>query len=54
MEHGFSDRGLPVSFAAIALFGLSVATLLLGFLGYRAATFRAGGDDTRRMGPRRL
>jgi len=38
-----------VSFAALALFGISVATLLLGFLGYRAATFRAEREETRRL-----
>jgi len=38
-----------VSFAALALFGISVATLLLGFLGYRAATSRAEREDTRRL-----
>ena len=43
-----------MSFAALALFEISLATLLLGFLGYRAATFRAEREETRRMGPRQL
>jgi hypothetical protein len=43
-----------VSFTFIAVFGISIATLLLAFLGYRAATFRAERDETRRMGPHQL
>jgi hypothetical protein len=43
-----------VSFVALATFGISLATLLLVFLGYRAATSRAEREETRRMGPREL
>lgn len=43
------SRGSAVSFTMVALFGISVATLLLGFLAYRAATFRVEHDETRRL-----
>jgi len=43
-----------MSFATLALFGISIATILLSFLAYRAATFRAEREETRRMGPRQL
>ncbi len=39
-----------MSFAALAAFGIAVATLLLGFLGYRAMAFR----PERETGTRRL
>src|SRR4051812_31772445 len=48
-------RGSTVSFVTLATLGISVATILLVFLGYRAATFRAQREEeTRRMGPRQL
>lgn len=38
-----------MSFSNLAIFGISIATLLLGFLGYRAATFRVEREETRRL-----
>jgi hypothetical protein len=43
-----------MSYATMALFGISIATVLLGFLAYRAATFRIQREGTRRMGSRQL
>lgn len=42
-----------MSFAAIATLGIALATILLGFLGYRAMTFR-GNDETSTSNPRQL
>jgi hypothetical protein len=38
-----------VSFTALALFGIAIATFLLGFLAYRAATCSAEREETRRI-----
>jgi len=38
-----------VSFAALATFGIALATILLVFLGYRAMNFRAEREETRRL-----
>jgi len=43
-----------VSFVALAAIGISVAAILLAFLGYRAVTFRANQEETRPTGPREL
>jgi len=49
MARGLWNRGSSVSMSHLALFGISIATALLGFLGYRAATFRAEREETRRL-----
>jgi hypothetical protein len=43
-----------VSFIALAAIGISVVTILLAYLGYRAVTFRADRDENRHTGPREL
>jgi hypothetical protein len=54
VEQGPWIRRTPVSFVALAAIGISVATILLAFLGYRAMTFRADREENRHTDPREL